>query len=193
LPFAINPQAALQDRARAAAYYFRASDSFLSVPSSTLSTEQQRTPANTSGELPVSALAQFSSARCQKDGFKDYKLKIGGLVENPADLSLQELRALGDQETVTMHHCIQGWSGIAQWRGILMRRLIEHVKPQAGARAIAFYSFGPALFGGGYYETQDLYNAMKAECLLALEMNGQPLPAVYGAPLRMRVEKSGVL
>ena len=29
---------------------------------------------------------------------------------------------------------------------------------------------------------------LKPECLLALEMNGRPLPAVYGAPLRLRVE-----
>ena len=69
-----------------------------------------------------------------------------------------------------------------------MRRLIALVKPKAGAQAIAFYSFGPALFGGAYYETQDLYNAMKPECLLALEMNGKPLPPEYGAPLRLRVE-----
>jgi DMSO/TMAO reductase YedYZ molybdopterin-dependent catalytic subunit len=126
--------------------------------------------------------------RLAADGFKDYKLKIGGLIENPVDLSLEDLRALGDQETITMHHCIQGWSGIAQWRGIPMRRLIALVKPKAGAQAIAFYSFGPALFGGAYYETQDLYNAMKPECLLALEMNGKPLPPEYGAPLRLRVE-----
>jgi DMSO/TMAO reductase YedYZ molybdopterin-dependent catalytic subunit/thiosulfate reductase cytochrome b subunit len=126
--------------------------------------------------------------RFAADGFKDYKLKVGGLVENPVELSLQELRDLGDKETITMHHCIQGWSGIAQWRGIPMRRLIEHVKPKAGAGAIAFYSFGEALFGGAYYETQDLYNAMKPECLLALEMNGQALPPEYGAPLRLRVE-----
>ena len=126
--------------------------------------------------------------RLAADGFKDYKLKIRGLIENPVELSWEDLRALGDQETITMHHCIQGWSGIAQWRGIPMRRLIALVKPKAGAQAIAFYSFGPALFGGAYYETQDLYNAMKPECLLALEMNGKPLPPEYGAPLRLRVE-----
>jgi sulfoxide reductase catalytic subunit YedY len=101
---------------------------------------------------------------------------------------LQELRELGEQETITMHHCIQGWTGIAQWRGIPLRRLIEHVKPKPGANTIAFYSFGPALLGGTYYDTQDLYNARKPECLLAVEMNGHPLPLVYGAPLRLRVE-----
>ncbi len=33
-----------------------------------------------------------------------------------------------------------------------------------------------------------LDKALKPECLLALEMNGEPLPAIHGAPLRLRVE-----
>lgn len=125
--------------------------------------------------------------RLAANGFKDYKLKIAGLVENPVELSLDQLRALGEETTITMHHCIQGWSGIAEWRGIPLRRVIELVKPKPGAKTIAFYSFGPAIFVGTYYETQDLYNAMKPECLLAFEMNGQPMPLVYGAPLRLHV------
>ena len=48
--------------------------------------------------------------------------------------------------------------------------------------------FGDSLYGGPYYDTQDIGNALKAECLLAFEMNGAPLPVVYGAPLRLRVE-----
>jgi len=53
---------------------------------------------------------------------------------------------------------------------------------------VAFHSFGGSLYGDLYYDTQSIYNAMKPECLLALSMNGEPLPAVYGAPLRLRVE-----
>ncbi len=120
--------------------------------------------------------------------FAEYRLKISGLVENPTELSLEELRALGAEETITMHHCIQGWSGIAQWGGVSMRRLIEHVKPLPYAKTVVFYSFGEALYGGSYYDTQSIYNAMKPECMLAFEMNGVRLPELYGAPLRLRVE-----
>jgi methionine sulfoxide reductase catalytic subunit len=49
-------------------------------------------------------------------------------------------------------------------------------------------SFGEGLYGGAYYETQTVDNLIKAECLLATHMNGQPLSDVYGAPLRLRVE-----
>lgn len=57
-----------------------------------------------------------------------------------------------------------------------------------GDHHTVFWSLGDGLYGGAHYETQDLYNALKPECLLAFEMNWQLLPPVYGAPLRLRVE-----
>lgn len=121
-------------------------------------------------------------------GFADFKLSVGGLVENPVELSLADLEKLGPVEHITMHHCIQGWTGIAKWGGIPMGKLIELVRPKPEARVVAFFSFGEALYGGAYYDTQMLENVLKPECLLAFHMNGQPLPQVYGAPLRLRVE-----
>ena len=120
--------------------------------------------------------------------FKDFRLKVGGLVENPVELSLADLERIGQVEHITMHHCIQGWSGIAKWGGLPMKKLIELVKPKPGAKVAAFFSFGEALYGGHYYDTQSLENLLKPQCLLATRMNGQRLPEVYGAPLRLRVE-----
>jgi DMSO/TMAO reductase YedYZ molybdopterin-dependent catalytic subunit/thiosulfate reductase cytochrome b subunit len=121
-------------------------------------------------------------------GFQGFRLKVGGLVENPVELSLLDIAKLEHFEDITMHHCIQGWSGIAKWGGIPMKRLVELVRPKPEARVVAFFSFGEGLYGGTYYETQTVDNLIKAECLLATHMNGQPLPEVYGAPLRLRVE-----
>ncbi|MGO9273017.1 MAG: molybdopterin-dependent oxidoreductase [Terriglobia bacterium] len=121
-------------------------------------------------------------------GFRGFKLKVGGLVENPVELSLADIEKLGAIEHITMHHCIQGWSGVAKWGGIPMNRLMELVRPKPQAKVVAFFSFGEALYGGPYYDTQSMENVLKAECLLATQMNGQPLPEVYGAPLRLRVE-----
>lgn len=136
------------------------------------------------GALPVSnKWKQLAANR-----FQDYKLKIGGLVEHPIELSLEDLRALGKEEYISMHHCIQGWSGIAQWGGLPLKRLIEIVKPRPEAKVVVFYSYGDSLYGGEYYDTQSIETALKARCLLAYEMNQAPLPEVYGAPLRLRVE-----
>lgn len=120
--------------------------------------------------------------------FRAYRLKVGGLVERPVELSLDDIESLGMEEFITMHHCIQGWSGIAAWRGVRMEKLVDLVKPKAAAKTVAFFSYGDSLYGGAYYDTQTLDNVLKLECLLAVEMNGSPLPQVYGAPLRLRVE-----
>jgi methionine sulfoxide reductase catalytic subunit len=123
-----------------------------------------------------------------EEGFKDYRLKVGGLVEHPLEMSLDDLRNLGHTEHISLHHCIQGWSGVAGWGGVPMSKIIELAKPKPEATAVAFFSFGEGLFGGVYYDTQTMENIRKPQCLLAYEMNGQPLTAVYGAPLRLRVE-----
>ncbi|MGH9736703.1 MAG: molybdopterin-dependent oxidoreductase [Candidatus Acidiferrales bacterium] len=136
------------------------------------------------GKVPV----RDDWKRMTEDGFKDFRLKVGGLVENPVELSVDEIERLGEVEHITMHHCIQGWSGIAKWGGIPMSKLIALVRPKAEAKVVAFFSFGDALYGGHYYDTQSLENVLKPQCMLATHMNGERLPAVYGAPLRLRVE-----
>ncbi|HEY5096140.1 MAG TPA: molybdopterin-dependent oxidoreductase [Candidatus Eremiobacteraceae bacterium] len=126
--------------------------------------------------------------RLAADGFRAYHLRVVGCVGNPVELTLDDMRALGHDEHVSLHHCIQGWSGIAQWGDISMLRLIDLVKPLPSARVVEFISFGEGTFGGVYYDTQRLEDVVKPECLLAYEMNGVPLPQVHGAPLRLRVE-----
>ena len=78
------------------------------------------------GKLPV----RDDWKRLAEGHFRDFKLKVGGLVENPVELSLADLRNLGELEHIAMHHCIQGWSGIAKWGGIPMKALIELVRPR---------------------------------------------------------------
>jgi DMSO/TMAO reductase YedYZ molybdopterin-dependent catalytic subunit/thiosulfate reductase cytochrome b subunit len=136
------------------------------------------------GKMPI----REDWKRMAEQGFREYKLKIGGLVEHPVELSLADLRTFGKSEYITLHHCIQGWTGIAKWGGVPMRELIALVRPVPKARVVAFFSFGESLYGGFYYDTQLIENVLKPECLIAFEMNGKPLPEVYGAPLRLRVE-----
>ena len=122
------------------------------------------------------------------NNFKDYKLQVGGLVENPVALSLEDLKQINLEQNITMHHCIQGWSGIAEWGGLPIKNLVELVKPHSSVTTVVFYSFGEGLYGGAYYDTHSLDNCLKPESILAWEMNYQPLSETHGAPLRLRVE-----
>jgi DMSO/TMAO reductase YedYZ molybdopterin-dependent catalytic subunit len=136
------------------------------------------------GKMPTSEEWQ----RLADDGFREYRLRVHGLVECPVELSMDEIRAIDKQEQITMHHCIQGWSGIAEWGGLPLVKLVELVKPTPAAQFVVFHSFGEGLYGGEYYDSLSLVNALHPQTILAYEMNGAPLDRLYGAPLRLRVE-----
>ena len=136
------------------------------------------------GKMPTSDEWKALAA----DGFRGFRLKVYGQVENPVELSLKDLRALGHKTQITLHHCIQGWSGIAEWGGLPLSELMEIVRPGPRATAVVFYSFGEGGEGGQFYDSLSLENARHSQTLLAYEMNSRPLGDLHGAPLRLRVE-----
>ncbi len=136
------------------------------------------------GKLPTSDLWKDMA----KSQFMGYRLKVDGLVENPVDLTLDELRRMPQRTQITLHHCIQGWSGIAAWTGVPMAELIALVRPKPEVRRVVFYSFGEGGEGGEYYDSHTLENVKHPQTLLAYDMNFEPLGDAHGAPLRLRVE-----
>jgi methionine sulfoxide reductase catalytic subunit len=136
------------------------------------------------GRLPGSEQWKTSAA----GGFRDYRLRVFGLVENPVELSMEQIRSLPKHQQVTLHHCIQGWSGIAEWGGLQMIELMRLVRPRPEVKAVVFYSFGEGGEGGQYYDSHTIENMRHPQALLAYEMNGAPLNEIHGAPLRLRSE-----
>jgi sulfoxide reductase catalytic subunit YedY len=123
------------------------------------------------------------------DDFRAYRLKVHGLVDNPVELSLEQIEAMHRQEQITLHHCIQGWSGIAQWGGLPFVALIELVRPKPEAEWVMFYSFAAGGQGADrYYDSHSIHDLRHRQSLLAYEMNGERLPILHGRPLRLRVE-----
>ena len=132
-------------------------------------------------------------ASLARKDFKDWRLRVDGLVERPLELSLDELRRFSRATQVTKHNCIQGWTGVAQWTGVPLAEFIALCRPRPEARYIAFWAFDDkgvtqADADGYYYETLELDVARAPQALLAYEFNGGPLPVEHGAPLRLRVE-----
>lgn len=125
--------------------------------------------------------------------FADWRLEVGGLVENPLKLSLADLRALPARTQITRHDCVEGWSCIAQWKGVRLMTVLAAARLKPEARFIAFFcadTLEQTLDGDGqYYESIDLVDAAHPQTILAYEMNGAPLPVDHGAPLRLRVER----
>jgi sulfoxide reductase catalytic subunit YedY len=137
--------------------------------------------------------------RLLENGFAEYELTVDGFVENSRSFSLAELRELPRQSQTTRHDCIQGWGYYAQWAGVPVSALIERCEPKPDARYAVFWTLdekweysedGPEedVDNGYYYEVIDMEKARESQTYLAYEMNGEPLPVVHGAPLRLRME-----
>ena len=126
------------------------------------------------------------------NGFADWKLEIGGLVKRPLSLSLADLRATAAREQITRHDCVEGWSGIAGWKGARLGALLDRAGLLPEARYIAFFcadTLELTLDGtGDYYETIAIVDAYHPQTILAYEMNGGPVSVLHGAPLRLRCE-----
>jgi DMSO/TMAO reductase YedYZ molybdopterin-dependent catalytic subunit len=126
-------------------------------------------------------------------GFADFRLTVTGLVETPLSLSLTELQNMPSRTQITRHDCVEGWSCIAKWTGVLLATLLDQAKVKPTARYALFRCYDT--MGGGlsapepYYGSIDLQDARHPQTILAYGLNGQTLPVANGAPLRLRVER----
>ncbi|MBU9766611.1 molybdopterin-dependent oxidoreductase [Mycobacterium sp. TNTM28] len=128
--------------------------------------------------------------RLQRGNWAEFRLRVGGLVADPAELSYAELLGMPKHEQITQHYCIQGWSGVAKWGGVAMADILALVRPLPEARWVVFYSFadGAEPGHGRYYDCHRIEHMREPLALLAYEMNGAPLSETHGAPLRLRNE-----
>src|SRR5262249_13567125 len=77
----------------------------------------------------------------------------------------------------------EGWSAIAQWTGVPLRRVLEASGMLPSARFVHFHAFDDTADG------IDMWDALHPQTILAYGMNGRDLPIAHGAPVRLRVEK----
>ncbi len=130
-----------------------------------------------------------------QSGFRDWRLQVDGLLQQPLQLSLAELRALPARTQITRHDCVEGWSYIAKWTGVPLGVVLARAGLKAEARYVVFRcADSPDQLVNApeeykYYESIDLTDAFHPQTILAYDMNGAPLGIAYGAPLRLRVER----
>jgi DMSO/TMAO reductase YedYZ molybdopterin-dependent catalytic subunit len=121
--------------------------------------------------------------RLLRGKFEDWRLPIDGLVARPIELSLSDLKRFPARTQVTQHTCEEGWSGIAEWTGVQLSRVLEAAGIRPEARFIVFRTVD------GWWDSLDMSDALHPQTLLTYGMNGRELPVGHGAPLRLRVER----
>src|SRR5436190_1022412 len=134
-------------------------------------------PAERTAMLPSYFISCMTTMLSDPDR---WHLRVQGLVEQPLDLSLNDLMRLPRTSYTVKHHCVEGWSAIASWHGVPVSAIVERCRPLRTARYIGFESFD-----AGYSNGWDLASAMHPQTILAYGMNDNPLPPAHGAPLRL--------
>lgn len=136
-----------------------------------------------------------------------WSLTVDGAVERPLRLTLDELRSRDAVEVASTMECAgngrallephvvsQPWLrdavGTARWRGVQVCRLLAEACPAGDAVEVLFTGVDRGIEGEveqQYERSLSIGDAMRDETLLAYEMNGAPLLAQHGFPLRLVV------
>ena len=145
----------------------------------------------------------------------EWRLKVGGLVGQPLELSLEELLGLPSRESVVTLECagnsrsyltpaaegisfMHGAVSTARWKGVPLAVVLERAGADRDALEVVFHGAdtGEEEEDGVVYSTElpyarslPLATAMRPELLLAYEMNGEPLTTDHGFPLRLLVPR----
>ena len=109
-----------------------------------------------------------------------WRLEIGGMVQKPLSLSLEELQRLPRRTQRVNHFCVEGWTAVAEFTGVSLREIAALVKPAPEARYVDFQSFDD-----GYHESWDLESALHPQTMVVYAKDGAALPPAYGAPARV--------
>lgn len=138
-----------------------------------------------------------------------WSLQMGGLVERPLTLSLDDLRQMAPHTVTATLECagngrtsfqppVAGepweWGAVstARWTGVPLHAVLERAGIQEGTVEILFEGADSGTVAGleetiPYVRSLPLHAGLHPDTLLAYAMNGKPLPPQHGYPLRMIV------
>ncbi|HEY2524527.1 MAG TPA: molybdopterin-dependent oxidoreductase [Candidatus Binataceae bacterium] len=142
---------------------------------SRLAPEEQESALTPESALPVYFIAD--DLPLAPDG---WSLKVGGAVARPGVFTLDQLKAMPRTSMRVRHHCVEGWSAVAQWHGARISELARVVGIDPQVRYVEFRSFD-----AGYWSSWDLGSALHPQTLLAYGINSHELGPDHGAPLRV--------
>jgi DMSO/TMAO reductase YedYZ molybdopterin-dependent catalytic subunit len=122
--------------------------------------------------------------RLQEGGFADWRLTVDGMVARPASFSIAELKGYPSHTQITHLACEEGWSYIAEWKGVPLSHILGLVEPFPRVRYVVYRSFQP-----DWWESIDMADALHPQTIITHGMNGGELPVAFGGPLRLRVPR----
>lgn len=130
----------------------------------------------------------------------NWRLEIGGLVNQPLTFTLDEIKALPRREVIFTLECsgnngrpvVDSIIGNAQWAGTPLATLLEQAGVLEEGREVVFIGADAGeemireqTIVQHFARSMSLEDAMNPDNLLVYEMNGEALPQPNGYPLRL--------
>ena len=126
-------------------------------------------------KFPVLTYGQ--TPRVSKD---EWRFAVWGLVEHEKDWLWNEFMALPQTKLNADFHCVTHWSRFDdEWEGVLFKDLVQHVRLRQEAKYVMQHAYG------GYTTNLPLRWMLEEDVLFAHTLNGEPLPAEHGGPMRV--------
>lgn len=135
-----------------------------------------------------------------------YVLTVDGLVDTPLSLKLDDLRKMEQVTQVVTLECAgngrsfhspkapglqweNGALGTATWTGVRLADVLRLAKPRAAAtHVVPDGNDGPPTpQAPDFIRSHPIWKAMEPHTMIALQMNGQPVPHLHGGPARLLV------
>lgn len=133
-----------------------------------------------------------------------WRLHVKGLVDRPLELTLRDLEKFDRVSLTAVVQCSgngrafhrprapgvqweRGAVGNAKWTGVRLRDVLSHVGVQPSARHLQMLGADRPVstMTPLFLRSIPIEKAMHPDTLLATHMNGEPLPLLHGAPLRL--------
>lgn len=112
-----------------------------------------------------------------------WRLSLKGLVDNPIEITYEELKAMPSVEQFSTLGCVSNKVGgdlvsNAIWKGVPLRNLLEQAGIKQGAEYVVFRCFD------GYDVGIPLEKGLEDGTILAYDMNRETLTPAHGFPVR---------
>lgn len=131
------------------------------------------------GQFYAKRWAIYSALGVPEIKLEAWRLSITGLVEMELSLSFEELQGLPQAKFIRDFHCVTAWSmKDVSWEGLAFRDLAKLARVRPEARWVMFHC------ADEYTAPVPLEDAMVEDSLIALKMNGNPIPIEQGFPAR---------
>ena len=136
------------------------------------------------GPTPNSKFYVTSYASTPTVDASSWNFTVKGLVENPLRFSYADIRKLPAITQMLTLECISNppdGTAIsnANWTGVKLRPILNRAKVKRGAKFVAMRG------ADGYHTVLPVEELMREENFLPYLMNGDPLPAAHGFPVRI--------